>query len=81
MADIFKVDWKLTTLEERTALVKKHGPLALPHAGGEGREPMPSSSSPALVGCAGDRQAHQDRGSDLLPAAALYELGGVRIQE
>jgi len=39
MADILKVDWKLTTLEERAALVEKHGPLALPHAGGKGREP------------------------------------------
>jgi hypothetical protein len=26
MADILKVDWELTTLEERAASVKKHGP-------------------------------------------------------
>jgi hypothetical protein len=35
MADILKVDLKLTTLDQRAALVKKHGPLALPHAGGK----------------------------------------------
>jgi EAL and modified HD-GYP domain-containing signal transduction protein len=99
MADILKVDWKLTTLEERAALVKKHGPwrCRMPAEKVENhaefvaardqgfiyfqgyflRRPeimttheipanrvnyvrMLQAVSRALVGRAGDRQAHQD---------------------
>ena len=120
MADILKVDLRLTTLEQRAALVKKHGPwrcrmlaekvenhaefvaardqgfiyfqgyfLRRPEMMATHDVPanrinymrMLQAVSRAELDVPEHRKTDQDRSFHLLPAAALHELGPVRIQE